>query len=108
MQKATLVANCPLCLILWNNVITCCGPGAAKQECSGFNNFMPLRQRVQISSLHLVCEWGLLEDTMKWMIINKKNINNVIVKMLILSILSTSTSDVFFLIYIHCDGYGIL
>lgn len=45
---------------------------------------------------------------MKWMIINKKNINNVIVKMLILSILSTSTSDGFFLIYIHCDGYGIL
>lgn len=64
-----------------------CGPGASKQQFSGFNNFMPLRQRVQTISLHLVCEWRLLEDAMKWMTINKRDINNVIVKMLISSIL---------------------
>jgi len=39
---------------------------------------------------------GHLEDTMKQMIINKQDINNFIVKVLLSAMLSASTTDQFF------------
>ena len=48
---------------------------------------------------------GHLEDTMKQMIINKQDINNFIVQMLISAILAASTADHFF--YVVMTGYII-